>query len=185
MKNERILSIIVFLLVLVVGFQGYYMYKINSTVPVIKKELIVTPKIDNFSGVNPFEQMHQMQKKMDRIFNTMNSSFSSMPEFEEFFKDMSISPSINIKDLKDKYEISMDLPGSSEQNIKISVDDRVLKVEAKTQKLSDSNTSNFIKKERYEGSFVKSITLPNDAKGGEFTSEFKNGVLKIVVPKAQ
>ncbi len=183
MKNEKILSIIVFLLILVVGFQGYYMYKLNNNSnQAAKKEMIVLPKVDRFVGANPFEEFQQMQKEMDKIFNTMNSNFSAMPEFEEFFKDMSITPSLNIKNLKDRYEVKVNLPGASKKDIKISIDNGVLQVEAKTAKQSDSNSSNFIKKEIYEGSFVRSIVLPQDAKS-DFKSEFENGVLKITIPK--
>jgi len=182
MKREKILSIVVFLLVLVVGFQGYYMYKLNDTNQLVKKETIILPKVDRFAGGNPFEEFQQMQKEMDKIFNSMNSNFSTMPEFEEFFKDISVTPSLNIEDLKDRYEIKVNLPGADEKNIKISINDGVLMVEAKTGRYSDSNSSNFIKKEIYEGSFVRSITLPKDAKS-DFQSKFENGVLKITIPK--
>jgi HSP20 family protein len=184
MKNEKILSIIVFLLILVVGFQGYYMYKLNSdSNQIVKKELIALPKVDKFVGANPFIEFQQMQKEMDKIFNSMNSNFSTMPEFEDFFKDMNITPSLNIEDFKDRYEVKVNLPGASEKNIKISIKDGVLQVEAKTAKQHESDSSNFIKKEIYEGSFVRSIVLPKDAKS-DFKSKFENGVLKITIPKS-
>jgi len=183
MKNEKILSIIVFLLIVVVGFQGYYMYKLNnSSNQIIKKEMVTLPKADKFVGANPFVEFQQMQKEMDKIFNSMNSNFSTMPEFEEFFKDVSMIPSLNIESFKDRYEVKVNLPGASEKNIKISIKDGVLQVEAKTAKQSESDSSNFIKKEIYEGSFVRSIVLPQDAKS-DFTSKFENGVLKITIPK--
>jgi HSP20 family protein len=182
MKREKILSIVVFLLVLVVGFQSYYLYNINNQKPT-KSEPVIVKKIEQFNGVNPFEEFQKMQQEMDKIFNSMNSNFSTLPEFEEYFSDISLTPSLNMKDLKDRYELSISLPGANEKNIKIGIHDGVLKVEAKTEKQSDSNSSNFIKKEIYEGSFVRSVTLPKDAKGSEFKSEFKNGVLKITIPK--
>ena len=112
----------------------------------------------------------------------MNSNFSNIPEFEKFFKDISLTPSLNMKELKDKYEVKVNLPGANEKNIKISIDDGVLKIEAKTEKYNDKNSSNFITKEIYESSFARSITLPEDA-SSDFKSEFNNGVLTITIPK--
>ncbi len=186
MKNEKILLAIVAILVLVVGFQGYSLYNINKNLTdqkTVKQIAHTNTQIKPFAGANPFEEMQKMQKEMDRIFNNMNSNFAMMPEFENFFKDMSISPSVNLQEFKDRYEISINLPGSSEQNIKIKVDNGVLSVEAKTQKQTDKSKSNFIQKEIYEGSFSRSITLPQDAKGDDFKSKFENGVLKITIPK--
>jgi len=183
MKNEKILSAIVFLLVIVVGFQGYYLYSMNNK-KIIQKEPLAIQKVERFGGTNPFEQFQQMQKEMDQIFNSMNSNFSTMPEFEAFFNNISLTPSINMKDLKDSYKVRVNLPGASDKNIKVSLNNGVLKIEAKTEKQNDSNSSNFIKKEIYESSFVRSITLPKDIKGSDFKSKFKNGVLTITIPKA-
>jgi HSP20 family protein len=184
MKNEKILSLIVLLLVVIIGLQSYYIFGKKDTVALenVKSPVVFTDHKTVFDK-NPFEQMQKMQKEMDKIFNNMTSNFSTMPEFEKFFDDMNISPALNIEDKKDSYEIHINIPGSDKNSIKINVKDGMLSVEAKTKKLSDKKSSNFLQKEIYEGSFVRRISVPKDADTDKLSSDYKNGILKITIPK--
>ena len=198
MKTEKILYIIVFLLVVVIGLQGTYMYNQNKANRLVSDKSstilpVPIPKISNslkdddldkLMGSNPFEQMQKMEQNMHKIFNSMNSKFATMPEFEKFFKnDMSISPALNMKKYKDRYELSVSIPGSEKNNIKVNTKNGILTIEAKTKNIKDENSSNFIKKEMYEGTFVRSLSLPSDADTGNTKTNYKDGILKIVIPK--
>ncbi|MFK5881259.1 MAG: Hsp20/alpha crystallin family protein [Sulfurospirillum sp.] len=192
MKNIQYL--IVFLLMVVIGLQGYYIY-VNKTnnpsvsqkiLPVkqLNQPLVKDDDLDKIFAGNPFEQMQKMEQNMQKIFNSMNSQFAAMPEFKKFFnKDMSISPALNMKSYKDRYELSASIPGSEKNNIKINTKNGVLTIEARTKNLKDQKNPNFIKKEMYEGTFIRSLSLPSDADTGNLKTEYKDGILKIVIPK--
>jgi HSP20 family protein len=182
MKNEKKLSLIVFLLVVIIGLQSYYMFGKKEAVTNTQNPVVLS-NIKAVFDKNPFEQMQKMQKEMDKIFNNMSSNFSAMPEFEQFFNDVNIFPSLNIEDKKDSYVISLNIPGSDKNSIKINVENSILSVEAQTKKLNDKKSSNFLQKEIYEGSFVRSITIPKDASADKLSSDYKNGVLTITLPK--
>lgn len=180
MGNEKKLTLIVFLLVVIIGLQSYYMFgKKEAAVDAQNPVVISNTVFDK----NPFEQMQNMQKEMNKIFNNMSSNFSTIPEFEKFFADMNISPLLNIEEKKESYEINLNIPGSDKNSIKISIKNNILSVTAKTKKISDKNSSNFLQKEIYEGSFARSITLPADANTNKWSSDYKNGVLTITIPK--
>jgi len=192
MKNIQYL--IVFLLVVVIGLQGYYIYDTKTNSPIasqkilpvkeLNQALVKDDDLDKIFAGNPFEQMQKMEQNMQKIFNSMNSQFATMPEFEKFFKnDMSISPALNMKSFKDRYELSVSIPGSEKNNIKVNSKDGVLTIEAKTKNVKDEKKSNFIKKEMYEGTFVRSLSLPSDADTGNIKTSYKDGILKIVIPK--
>ncbi len=192
MKNVQYL--IVFLLVVVIGLQGYYIYDTKTTNPIesqkilpikrLNQPLVKDNDLDKIFAGNPFEQMQKMEQNMQKIFNSMNSQFATMPEFEKFFKnDMSISPALNMKSYKDRYELSVSIPGSEKNNIKVNTKDGILTIEAKTKNIKDEKKSNFIKKEMYEGTFIRSLSLPSDADTGNLKTNYKDGILKIVIPK--
>lgn len=184
MKNEKKISLILFLLVVIIGLQSYYIFiKNDTTTSLDSKSPIVLTRPQAAFDKNPFEQMQQMQKEMDKAFNNLTSNFSMMPEFKDFFNDMSISPSLNMKEKKDSYEISINLPGTDKNSIKIKTSDGRLSVEANTKKMSDKKSSNFLQKEIYEGSFSRSLVLPEDADAQKLSSEYKDGVLTITIPK--
>ena len=192
MKNVQYL--IVFLLVVVIGLQGYYIYNTKANNQIVSQKilpikqlnqpLVKDDDLDKIFAGNPFEQMQKMEQNMQKVFNSMNSQFATMPEFEKFFKnDMSISPALNMKKYKDRYELSVSIPGSEKNNIKVNTKDGVLTIEAKTKTIKDENSSNFIKKEMYEGTFARSLSLPSDADTRNIKTNYKDGILKIVIPK--
>ncbi len=198
MKTEKILYIIVFLLVVVIGLQGAYMYnqsKANKISSVKSSKVLPLPipkmsnplkddDLDKLISNNPFEQMQKMEQNMEKVFNSINSQFASMPEFEKFFKnDMIISPAINMKSYKDRYELNVNIPGSEKNNIKITTKDGMLSIEAKTKKAKEDKSSNFIKKEMFEGTFARSLSLPSDADAQKLTTKYKNGILTIIIPR--
>ena len=128
--------------------------------------------------------MQKMEQSMQKIFNSMNSKFAAMPEFEKFFKGrMSISPALNMKRYEDRYELRVSIPGSEKNSIKVNIKDGILTIEAKTKNIKDENSSNFIKKEIYEGAFARSLSLPSDADTRNIKTNYKDGILTIIIPK--
>ena len=82
------------------------------------------------------------------------------------------------------YEINMELPGVSPDDVKIELHDDNLMIqgEKRTQRKEEGRTYFF--SERTFGSFQRSYRLPSDADADGITATFKDGVLTIRVPKA-
>ncbi len=192
MKNRQYL--IVFLLVVVIGLQGTYIYANKTNNPLSAQKILPAKQVnqplakendlDKIYAENPFEQMQKMEQNMQKVFNSMNSQFATMPEFKKFFRGgMSISPALNMKSYKDRYELRVSIPGSEKNNIKVNITNRTLTIEAKTKSIKDENSSNFIKREMYEGTFARSLSLPSDADTRSIKTNYKDGILTIIIPK--
>ena len=96
-------------------------------------------------------------------------------------------PSVDIKQTKENYELMMDLPGKTENDVDINLKENVLtissrKEEAKEKK-NDKDEREWLVRERRSCSFTRSFTLPQDVKVQEISATFKNGVLTIVMPR--
>ena len=90
----------------------------------------------------------------------------------------------DIKEKKDKYIIEMDLPGYDKENIQLSLKDGYLEVTAEVNKEENSDENEkFVHKERYYGHCSRSFYVGDQIKEDEISAEFKNGTLKICVPK--
>jgi len=139
--------------------------------------------LSNNLNINPFKEFQKMQEEMNKVFGSFNARFQNDPDFDKFFKDFTVSPSLDMKDLGDKYVINIDIPGSKENNIKVSVKNHILKVEAKTSNKIDKKSSHFIQQERYVGNFEREITLPSDADEDSLKTKYINGVLVITLKK--
>ena len=91
----------------------------------------------------------------------------------------------DIKEKGDKYLLEVDLPGYEKENIKIEIDDGYLTVHASMNKdvnESDKN-SKYVHKERYVGECSRSFYVGEDINEEDIKASFKNGTLKIELPK--
>ncbi len=92
----------------------------------------------------------------------------------------------DIKEKKDKYLIDIDLPGYEKENIKIDVEDGYLTVHASIDSnKEEKEEGKFVRKERYVGSCSRSFYVGNDVKSEDIKASFKNGTLKIEIPKKE
>ena len=110
--------------------------------------------------------------------------------FDDFFEDFPISESkcmkTDIKEHDDSYELIVDLPGFSKDNINISVENGYLEICAKTSSnKEDGEKGKYIRRERYEGEFKRSFYIGEDITEDEIKASFKNGILDINVPKVK
>ena len=90
----------------------------------------------------------------------------------------------DIKEKKDIYEISVDLPGYNKENIKMSLEDGYLTIEAILEKsMEEKEDGKFVCKERYSGSCSRSFYVGEDIQSEEIKAKFLNGILTIEIPK--
>lgn len=94
----------------------------------------------------------------------------------------------DIKEKEDGYEIEMDLPGFTKEEIKASLENGYLTISAakgldKDEKEKDSG--HYIRKERYTGACERSFYVGDALKEEDIKGEFKHGILKLFVPKKE
>lgn len=94
-----------------------------------------------------------------------------------------LSPPTEASGGDDAYDISMELPGVSEDDIELSVENGVVTVrgEKKTQAEKKGDTWYF--SERQYGAFRRSFRLPEDAMGDKASARMSDGVLHVSVPR--
>ena len=91
----------------------------------------------------------------------------------------------DIKELDNKYEIKIDLPGYEKENIKISIEDGALVINASVDKDVDESKGKYIRKERFVGSYSRSFYVGDSITEEDIKASFKNGTLTIDVPKKE
>ncbi len=116
-----------------------------------------------------------------RDFDRSLESFFTGPDL------MSRMPDVDIMEKKDRYVIEAELPGLSEKDIAVKVENRNLfistvKEEEKEEKKDEKNEQYLIK-ERRSFSFSRNFSLPEDADIDSIEAAFKNGVLTVTITK--
>ena len=94
----------------------------------------------------------------------------------------------DIKEQEDSYELEMDLPGFTKDEITAELKDGYLTVSA-TKGLDkdeqEKETGKYIRRERYAGACQRSFYVGEDITEQDIKAEFKHGILKLFVPKKE
>lgn len=143
---------------------------------------IAEEKVSN-TEFNPFEEIQKMQQQMGKLFERFHQKMMKEDMFRKFTFSFPSMPAMDLIDEGENYVLKADMPGAEKNNIDIIVEGRVLKVEAKTSKDKQEKGKGYLKQERFISSYMRTITLPRDANTKKFESEYKDGVLKITIPK--
>lgn len=127
--------------------------------------------------------IEMFRREMDHFFDDL-APFSWIRENSE--KALGTwAPSADISEDENEYHIHMDIPGMEKNDIKINVQDGRITITGERKTEEKEEKKDFVRKERYHGSFYRSFTLPGKLKEDAIQASFKNGVLQLVVPKAE
>ena len=94
----------------------------------------------------------------------------------------------DIKETDDNYELIVDLPGFKKDEIKVSLEDGYLTIEAAKgldEDEQEKNTGKYIRKERYAGACQRSFYVGDNLTQEDIKGEFKHGILTLNVPKKE
>ncbi|NIA29545.1 MAG: Hsp20/alpha crystallin family protein [Calditrichaeota bacterium] len=121
---------------------------------------------------------------LDHFLDDVWNNFLTSPQFRE---DDSVvwTPRMDIKETKDAFEISADLPGLKKEDVKISLKDGVLTISGERKYENEKKDQDKYYMERVYGNFSRSFSLPADVKDKEIKANLKNGVLTLSLPKAE
>lgn len=111
--------------------------------------------------------------------------------FDDFFDDNFFNKKeknlmkTDIKEKKDKYVMEMDLPGFEKENIKLELNNGYLTITGKQENKIDEEEEKYVHKERFYGECTRSFYVGDNIKEEDIDAEFKNGTLKIDIPKKE
>ncbi len=113
---------------------------------------------------------------VDRFFDLpLDASFN-------FSRALNI-PSINVKETEHDYKLSIAAPGLNKEDFDIQLHDGMLTISAEKEESKDTDDK-YNRREYNYSSWTRSFSLPDDVVDGKISAEYKNGELKIDVPKS-
>ncbi|MBR1605645.1 MAG: Hsp20/alpha crystallin family protein [Alphaproteobacteria bacterium] len=120
-----------------------------------------------------------LQSDINRLFDAF------MSPFERTEVKNTLSPRLDIAELKDKYEIKAELPGMDEKDINLSVEDGLLTISGEKKAETEEKDKGYYLKECSYGSFSRSVRLPDNIADDKISAQFRKGVLFIDMPKTK
>ncbi len=116
---------------------------------------------------------------MDKLFN------APMDEFFNFGKVMNV-PAVNINETEKDFCLFIAAPGLEKKDFKVEAIDDMLTISAEHEREEkEEKNGRFNRREYNYRSWTRSFTLPENCNTGKIDAEYKNGELKIVIPKLE
>jgi HSP20 family protein len=95
------------------------------------------------------------------------------------------SPAMDVTESDKEYLFSVDAPGMSEKDINVSVTGHQLAISGERHREEEHKTDKSYRSEREFGRFERSFMLPEEVNTDQIEASFKDGVLKVRVPKVE
>ncbi len=134
-------------------------------------------------GVDPFLSLHrEMNRLFDDVFRGVGLSAAGgqgqVANVGQF-----INANMNVSETENEIRITVELPGVSEQDIDVSLNEDVLTIRGEKKFEQQNEKENFHFVERSYGAFQRSLRLPFPVDPEQVKASFENGVLAITLPK--
>ena len=115
--------------------------------------------------------------------------------FDGFFEDWSVPslfgddktwiPAFDISENEKEYVVTTELPGLDPKEIDVTFSEGMLTVKGEKKQEKEDKGENYHRIERHYGAFHRSFRIPGEIKADKVDANFKDGVLKLALPKAE
>jgi len=136
--------------------------------------------------------------RMLQLIPGRETVFSLIPDFDffdGFLNDLALKdvmneerflvPAFDISETEKEYLITGEIPGVDVKDLDITLTDGILTVRGEKNHEKEENEGNYHRVERHYGSFCRSFRIPNTVKTEKLDATYKDGILKIALPKAE
>ena len=126
-------------------------------------------------------EVGSFRREMDRAFDRF---FEGWP-FRLSAEEGTWAPSVDVSETAKEVIVKAELPGMDAKEIDVSVRGEILTLRGERKQEKEEKGENFHRVERSYGSFSRSLQLPAEVDSGKVDATYKNGVLKITMPKTK
>ncbi len=127
-----------------------------------------------------FSPFGSLQREIDRLFDDFSRSFTG---FGAGLSVQPLMPSMDVTETDKQIEITAELPGLEEKDVKVNVADGVLTISGEKKAEKEEKDKNYRLVERSYGAFSRTLDLPEGVEPGAIQATLAKGVLKVSIPK--
>ena len=129
----------------------------------------------------PFRELISLREAMDRLFE---ESFVR-PWGDWLVPFGAETLAVDMYETDDEVVVKASLPGVKPEEIDISITGNTLTIKGETKAEEEVKEKNYIRRERRYGAFSRSLALPTEVEADKAEAVFENGVLTLILPKAE
>lgn len=131
----------------------------------------------------PFRELLSLQERMNRMFGEYRGATAGADD--EWALGGSWAPAVDIYEQGSDIVLKAELPGVDPKDVDIRLENNVLTLRGQRKFENDVKKENYHRVERSYGAFSRSFTLPSVVDQNGIKADFKDGMLKVVLPKRE
>lgn len=128
---------------------------------------------------NPLRQMEDWDSRMERLLRDWPLGLDA----RESLTLPDWSPKVDITEDEKEYLVKAEVPGVKKEDLKVRIDDGALTLSGERRAELEEKGKTFHRMERSYGRFERSFLLPSDVDPAGVTSDSKDGLLRVHLPK--
>jgi HSP20 family protein len=125
--------------------------------------------------------MADLRREMDQVFG----EFFGRTPFQMATTEANWSPLVDIHEMKEGYQLQVELPGVKQEDIQVSIEGETLTLKGERKHEVEVKEDEYHRVERSYGRFERSVVLPSVVDPGQVKATYRDGVLEILLPKKE
>jgi HSP20 family protein len=140
-------------------------------------QLAPSRRIRSYTVANPFKELFEMQRNLNNLFEGKTAN-------EETALN-AWTPTVDIYEDQDAFLLKLELPEVSKEDIKVNLNENVLSISGERRFENEDKRDGYHRVERSYGQFYRSFTLPPNINAEAINAEYKDGMLRLSLPKKE
>ncbi len=126
-------------------------------------------------------------QSLRRLNNALDEAFGSWPFQQDDSGAITSAwqPACDVFEDADTVKIVAELPGVKPEDVKLSLENNLLTIRGEKKQQAEERNERVHRYERSYGSFERAFMLPSTVDGEKISADYRDGVLTVVVPKAE
>ena len=133
-----------------------------------------------FAVTDPFKELFEMQRNLSNLFESNLAKGTG-----EGTALNAWTPAVDIYEDEENFLLKLELPEMSKEDIKVNLNENVLSISGERRFENEDKRDGYHRVERSYGQFYRSFTLPPNVNAEAINAEYKDGVLRLSLPKKE
>ncbi len=129
-----------------------------------------------------FRELEEMSERLNRLFGSWTRPNGGS---KESLTVVDWAPSVDIQETDGEYLVKAELPEVKKEDVKVTLENGILTLQGERKQEKEEKGRKFHRVERSYGSFLRTFTVPVDADEAKVAADFKDGMLRVHLPKTQ
>lgn len=136
--------------------------------------------VKEITPLRPFETLSSLRRDMDRLWDRFFGEDLGLTRWREGW-----TPSLDVSETKNDLIVKTEIAGVDPKDVDISLSGDTLTIKGEKKQEKEEKEEGYHLMERSYGSFSRSVRLSVEVDQDKVNASYKNGVLKIILPKSE